>query len=63
MYSLKKEHIMSKENTKPEKYLFTLTAFGEDSDRVATPLVLANSALATGKDVLLWLVMDGVELA
>lgn len=49
------------ENT--NAYLFTLTAFGADADRVATPLVLANSALASGGDVLLWLTMEGVELA
>lgn len=54
---------MSNQNTQPENYLFTLTAFGDDTDRVATPLVLANSALANGKDVLLWLTMAGVELA
>jgi predicted peroxiredoxin len=51
-------------NTQAENYLFTLTTFTEtDADRVATPLVLANSALASGKDVLLWLTMEGVELA
>jgi uncharacterized protein involved in oxidation of intracellular sulfur len=50
-------------NTVSENYLFTLTAFDQEGDRVATPLVLANSALANGKDVLLWLTMEGVELA
>jgi len=54
---------MSNENNQSENYLFTLTEFGTDTDRVATPLVLANSALASGKDVLLWLTMGGVELA
>lgn len=54
---------MSTKNTQSENYLFTLTEFGDDTDRVATPLVLANSALASGKDVLLWLTMGGVELA
>lgn len=50
--------------TQNENYLFTITTFdNEDADRVATPLVLANSALANGKDVLIWLTMDGVELA
>ena len=50
--------------THNENYLFTITTFShEDADRVATPLVLANSALANGKDVLIWLTMDGVELA
>jgi predicted peroxiredoxin len=44
------------------KYLFTLTTFDADPDRVATPLVLANSALAGGADVLLWLALDGVHL-
>ena len=50
-------------NTQSENYLFTLTAFDQEGDRVATPLVLANSALANDKDVLLWLTMEGVELA
>jgi uncharacterized protein involved in oxidation of intracellular sulfur len=50
-------------NSNSENYLFTLTAFEQAGDRVATPLVLANSALANGKDVLLWLTMEGVELA
>jgi predicted peroxiredoxin len=57
-----KDKIMSN-NTVSENYLFTLTAFDQEGDRVATPLVLANSALANGKDVLLWLTMEGVELA
>ncbi len=50
-------------NTVSENYLITLSAFDQEGDRVATPLVLANSALANGKDVLLWLTMEGVELA
>lgn len=54
---------MTTKNTQSENYLFTLTDFGTDTDRVATPLVLANSALANGKDVLLWLTMGGVGLA
>ena len=50
--------------TQNDNYLFTVTSFtNEDADRVATPLVLANSALANGKDVLIWLTMEGVELA
>ena len=48
--------------TEPQKYLFTVTTFDADPDRVATPLVLANSALAGGADVLLWLTLDGVNL-
>jgi uncharacterized protein involved in oxidation of intracellular sulfur len=44
------------------KYLFTITTFDADADRVATPLVLANSALACGADVLLWLTVDGANL-
>jgi predicted peroxiredoxin len=50
-------------NKQSENYLFTLSAFEQEGDRVATPLVLANSALANGKDVILWLTMEGVELA
>ncbi len=54
---------MSDPNTKASQYLFMLTSFSQDANRVATPLVLANTALATGDDVLLWLTMEGVELA
>lgn len=49
-------------STEKPKYLFTVTTFDADPDRVATPLVLANSALATGADVLLWLSLEGVNL-
>jgi len=50
--------------TQPQsKYLFTITTYDGDPDRVATPLVLANSALAGGGDVLLWLTVDGANLA
>lgn len=48
--------------TEKPKYLFTITTFDADTDRVATPLVLANSALAGGADVLLWLSLEGVSL-
>lgn len=44
------------------KYLFTVTHYDGDPDRVATPFVLANNALAAGADVLLWLTVDGAEL-
>jgi predicted peroxiredoxin len=45
-------------------FLFTVTnCNGDDADRVATPLVLANNALAAGGDVLLWLTVDGAQLA
>lgn len=44
------------------KYLFTVTHFDADPDRVATPLVLANNALAAGADVLLWLTVEGANL-
>lgn len=43
--------------------LITLTKFGDDSDAIAIPLVLATTAQAAGEDVLLWLTLDGVELA
>lgn len=52
-------------NENPEtqrKYLFTITHF-DDPDRVATPLVLANNALAAGGEVLVWLSLEGVKLA
>ncbi len=45
-----------------QKYLFTLTHYDGDPDRVAAPLVLANSALAAGGDVLLWLTVEGANL-
>ena len=48
--------------TKQAKYLFTMTHFDGDADRVATPLVLANNALAGGADVLLWLTVEGANL-
>ncbi len=51
-------------STQNENYLITLASFEEaDPDRIATPLVLANSALANDKNVLLWLVTEGVQLA
>lgn len=46
-----------------KQYLFTITHFDDDADRVATPLVLANNALAAGGDVLVWTSLDGVKLA
>jgi predicted peroxiredoxin len=45
------------------QYLFTVTHFDDDADRVATPLVLANNALAAGGDVLVWVSLQGVKLA
>lgn len=48
--------------TKQAKYLFSVTHFDRDPDRLATPLVLANNALAGGADVLLWLSVEGANL-
>lgn len=48
--------------TESKKYLFTVTHYDGDPDRVATPLVLANNALAMGGDVLLWLTVEGAKL-
>jgi predicted peroxiredoxin len=53
---------MTTQNTTNE-YLFTVTGFSDDGDRVAAPLVLANAALAVGGDVLMWLTLEGVQLA
>jgi len=53
---------MTTHNTTNE-YLFTVSDFSDDGDRVAAPLVLANAALASGGDVLMWLTLEGVELA
>jgi len=54
---------MSDEDTQPTGYMFTLTSFWQDPDRVAIPLVLGNSALALGHDVVIWLTLEGVNLA
>jgi predicted peroxiredoxin len=48
--------------TRQTKYLFTVSHYNDDPDRVATPLVLANNALAAGADVLLWFTVDGANL-
>lgn len=54
---------MTNQNTATDQ-LYIVTNFSEnDPDRVATPLVLANCALAAHSDVVVWLTMDGVELA
>ena len=45
------------------KFLFTVTTYDADPDRVAVPFVLANSALAAGRDVLIWLTLEGANLA
>ncbi len=50
-------------SAKQSRFLFTVTHFNDDADRVATPLVLANNALAGGADVLVWLTVEGANLA
>lgn len=45
------------------RYLFVVTQYDREPDLAAAPLVVANNALASGADVLLWLTHDGVELA
>jgi predicted peroxiredoxin len=48
----------------PGDQLYIITNFSaQGPDRIATPLVLANCALAVDSDVVIWLTMDGVELA
>lgn len=54
---------MADEKAQPAKFMFTLTSFGQDPDRVAIPLSLGNTALALGHDVVLWLTLEGVMLA
>lgn len=44
-------------------YVFSITHFDDDPERVAVPLVLANNALAMGSKVLVWLTLDAVKLA
>ncbi len=54
---------MSDQSAARRQYLFNITHFDGDADRVATPLVLANNALAAGGDVLVWTALEGVKLA
>lgn len=54
---------MSDTKAQPAKLMFILTSFWQDPDRVALPLVLGNSALALGQDVVIWLTLEGVNLA
>lgn len=49
--------------TQKQGYVFSITNYDNDPDRVAVPLVLANNALAMGQDVLLWLTLEAVQLA
>lgn len=44
-------------------YLFIMTNISDNADKAALPLVLANAALVDKKDALLWLTLDGVQLA
>lgn len=44
-------------------YVFSITHFDNDPDRVAVPLVLANNALAMGNEVLIWVTLEAVNLA
>jgi predicted peroxiredoxin len=46
-----------------KNYLFILTSISENSDKAALPLVLANAALNSDKDALIWLTLEGVTLA
>ena len=46
-----------------DNYLFILTNISDDADKAALPLVLANAALSADKDALIWLTLDGVNLA
>jgi len=49
--------------TQTNNYVFSITHFDSDPERVAVPLVLANNALAMGSKVLVWLTLDAVKLA
>jgi predicted peroxiredoxin len=49
--------------TDTNNYVFSITHFDNDPERVAVPLVLANNALAMGSKVLVWLTLDAVKLA
>ena len=50
-------------NNQTSNYVFSITHFDNDPDRVAVPLALANNALAMGSDVLVWLTLEAVQLA
>lgn len=54
---------MSQNNTEKKGYVFSITNFDKDPDRVAVPLTLANNALAMGEDVLIWVTLEAVNLA
>ena len=54
---------MANEKVQPAKFMFTLTSFWQDPDRVAIPLAMGNTALALGHDVVIWLTLEGVNLA
>ena len=54
---------MTEKTANTNRYLFVITGFDAEPDRTAGPLVLANSALSTGADVLLWLTHEAVNLA
>lgn len=46
-----------------KKYLVISTHFDREPDLAAVSLVVANNALSSGSDVLIWLTHDAVELA
>ena len=54
---------MTEKTDRTHRYLFVVTDFDKEPDRVAAPLVLANNALAAGGDVLVWLTHEGVNHA
>jgi predicted peroxiredoxin len=54
---------MTEKTENTNRYLFVITGFDAEPDRTAGPLVLANTALSTGADVLLWLSHETVNLA
>lgn len=54
---------MTEKTENTNRYLFVITGFDAEPDHTAGPLVLANSALSTGADVLLWLAHEAVNLA
>jgi predicted peroxiredoxin len=54
---------MTEKTENTNRYLFVITGFDAEPDRTAGPLVLANSAISTGADVLLWLTHKAVNLA
>ena len=62
--SVSKTSYLSRANVRPLTRSKEVTPSAiHNADRVATPLVLANNALAAGGDVLVWVSLEAMKLA